>query len=375
MEFRGRGKILNPLNLRWRDLALSCGWIASVWLLSGCKEEAPPPPPLARVHATTLQLADFAPPITLTGVVAARVQSDISFRVSGKIRERLANVGEHVTADQVLARLDPAEQQAEVDTATAGVQSAQATLRQATAAFERQKNLLTAGNITRRDYDQAEAAQRMAQAQLEQAQSQLASAREQLAFTELRAGADGILIDRAAEAGQVVAQAQPVYTLARDGALDAVFNVHEWALANVALEKGIAVSLVGDPTIKTTGEVRLVSPAVDAKTMTVAIKFGLSEAPPGMILGALVNGTGPMKAHKVFLVPWAAIFETSGKPAVWVIDPQTSTVSLKQVAIDRYNRDSIAVTGGIEAGQTIVTAGGQTLRPGQKVEIAAERKP
>lgn len=354
---------------------LPCGWIASVCLLGGCKEEATPPPPLARVHATTVQLIDFAPEITLTGVVIARVQSDVSFRVSGKIRERLANVGEHVTADQVLARLDPAEQEADVESAMAGVQSAQAVLRQSAATFERQKSLLAAGNVTRREYDQAEASYRIAQAQLEQAQSQLASSREQLAFTELRAGADGVIVDRSAEAGQVVAQAQPVYTLARDGALDAIFNVHEWALANVDLAKEINVSLVADPSVRTTGEVRLVSPAVDAKTMTVTVRLGLHAAPPAMILGALVNGTGPMKQHKVFLVPWAAVFEMEGKPAVWVIDPQSSTVSLKPVAIDRYNRDSIAVTGGIEAGQTIVSAGGQALRPGQKVEIAAERKP
>lgn len=372
---QGRGQIFNPLNLRWHGLALSCGWIASICLLGGCKEETSPTPPLARVHAATVQLTDFAPEITLTGVVIARVQSDVSFRLSGKIRERLVNVGDHVTADQVLARLDPAEQEADVESAMAGVQSAQAVLRQAATAFERSRNLLAAGNVTRRDYDQAEASHRMAQAQLEQAQSQLASAREQLAFTELRAGADGIIVDRTAEAGQVVAQAQPVYTLARDGALDAVFNVHEWALANVDLARGIAVSLVADPKVGTTGEVRLVSPAVDAKTMTVAVRLGLRAAPPAMVLGALVNGTGLMKQHKVFLVPWAAVFEMAGKPAIWVIDPQSSTVSLKPVAIDRYNRDSIAVTGGIEAGQTIVTAGGQSLRPGQKVEIAAERKP
>ena len=362
------------MNLRRRGLGLSCGLIASVCLLGGCKEDAAPPPPLVRVHAVTVQLADFAPEITLTGVVAARTQSDVSFRVSGKIRERLANVGDHVIAEQVLARLDPAEQEAEVDSATAGVQSAQAALRQSTAAFERQKNLLATGNVTRRDYDQADAAQRMAQSQLEQAQSQLASARDQLGYTELRAGADGIIVDRTAEAGQVVAQAQPVYTLARDGALDAVFNVHEWALANVDLDKGIAVSLVANPAVKAKAEVRLVSPAVDPKTMTVAVQLGLRDAPPAMILGALVNGTGTTKQHKVFLVPWGAVFEMGGKPAVWVVDPQSSTVSLKPVVIDRYNRDSIAVTGGIEAGQTIVSAGGQTLRPGQKVEIAAERK-
>ncbi len=323
----------------------------------------------------TVEITDFAPTITVTGVIAAQIQSELSFRVSGKIRERLANVGEPVTANQILARLDPDEQQAELQSAEAGVKSAEALFHQTTANFERQKSLLATGNTTRRDHDQAEANQRSAQAQLEQARGQLASARDQLSYTELRAGADGIIVGLSAEAGQVVTQAQPVYTLARDGARDAVFNVHEWGLANVAMDKGLTVSLVSDPAVKTIGDVRLISPAVDPSNMTVTVKVGLRETPPAMVLGSLVNGTGPMKQHKVFLLPWGAIFELDGKPAVWVVDPRSSTVSLKPVVIDRYNRDSIAVTGGIEPGQTVVTAGVQMLRPGQKVEIVAERKP
>ena len=115
----------------------------------------------------------FRPPITLTGVIAAQIRTDLSFRLSGKISERLANVGDHVVAEPVLARLDPDEQQAELVSAKAGVASAEAMVRQTAAAFERQKDLLGRGNTTRRDYDQAEAVLRSAQAQLDQAQSDL----------------------------------------------------------------------------------------------------------------------------------------------------------------------------------------------------------
>jgi RND family efflux transporter MFP subunit len=353
-------------------VSLVCGLLVGA-LLAGCRQETATAP-LTRVNVVTAQVTDFAPEVTLTGTIAAQVQSEESFRVGGKIAERLANIGDHVTANQVLARLDPEEQRAELEAAKAGVQSAEATLRQTTSAFERQKNLLVTGNTTRREYDQADAAARSAEAQLAQAQSQLAQANDQLAYTELRAGADGIIVQQMAEAGQVVAQAQPVFMLARDGPRDAVFNVHEWALANVDLDKGIQVSLVNNTAIRSPATVRVVSPAVDANTMTVQVKLALATTPPAMTLGRLVNGTALTKARQVVLLPWRALFEQDGNPAVWIVDGDANgaTVSLKPVAIERLNQDTIAVTG-LTSGQKVVSAGTQMLRPGQKVEIAEAR--
>jgi RND family efflux transporter MFP subunit len=373
---RKGGGLQIPSNFaQWRRLALPCVCVVALGLLAGCKQDATAQRPLTRVKAVTAELADFAPAITLTGIIAARVETELSFRVAGKISERLVNVGDHVIRDQVLARLDPVEQQAEVDSAKAGMQSAQAQLQQATASFDRQKNLLATGNTTRRDHDQAEAALRSAEAQLDQARAQLTSAEDQLSFTVLRADADGIVTARSAEAGQVVAQAQAVYAVARDGARDAVFNVHEWALANIAADKGLVISLVSDPAVKNLGDVREISPAVNPSTMTITVKVGLRQTPPAMNLGSIVNGVGPMKQRKVFLLPWGALFEIDGAPAVWLIDPGSNTVSLKPVTIDRYIRDVVAISEGLQSGQRVVTAGVQLLRPGQKVEIAAETKP
>ena len=199
----GSGRILR---------ATTICWLFCLVVVAGCKEDAPEGAPLTRVKVVTTEIVDFAPPITLTGVIAAQVRTDLSFRLSGKISERLVNVGDHVVLNQVLARLDPDEQQAELVSAQAGVASAEAMVRQATAAFERQKDLLGRGNTARRDYDQAEASLRSANAQLDQAHADLKVAQDQLAYTELRADADGIIVARMAEAGQVVAQAQPIYT-------------------------------------------------------------------------------------------------------------------------------------------------------------------
>jgi RND family efflux transporter MFP subunit len=344
-------------------------------LIAGCKEEAAAEPPLTRVRAVKAELVDFAPAVTFTGLISARIETVLSFRVNGKISERFVNPGEHVKVNQLLARLDPVEQEAELDSAKAGVQSAEAQLRQATASFERQKNLLTTGNTTRRDYDQAEAAQRSAQAQIDQARAQLTSAQDQLSYTELRADAEGIITARSAEAGQIVAQAQAVYTLARDGPRDAVFNVHEWALANVDMAKGFAISMVSDPSVTTMGDVREISPVVNPNTMTIAVKVRLRETPYAMILGSVVNGVAPMKPRKAFLLPWSSLYERDGKPAVWVIDPASTTVKLVQVVVDRYDRSGVSVLSGLDNGQIVVTEGVQMLHPGQKVQIAAETKP
>jgi membrane fusion protein, multidrug efflux system len=358
----GSGRILR---------ATTICWLVCLVVLAGCKEDAAEVAPLTRVKAVTTEIVDFAPSITLTGVIAAQVRTDLSFRLSGKISERLVNVGDHVVLNQVLARLDPDEQQAELVSAQAGIVSAEAMVRQASAAFERQKDLLGRGNTTRRDYDQAEASLRSGKAQLDQAHSDLAVAQDQLAYTELRADADGIIVARMAEAGQVVAQAQPIYSLARDGPRDAVFNVHEWALANVATDTGLVISLVSDPTVTTLGDLREISPAVNPNTQTVTVKIGLRHTPQAMTLGALVDGTGPTRQQKVVLVPWASLFEIDGRPAVWVIDRQSSLVSLKPITVSRYTKDHIAVSDGLKSGETVVTAGVQMLRPGQKVEIAS----
>lgn len=343
-------------------------------LLTGCKDDSGTPPPLTRVKAVIAEIVDFAPTITLTGVVAAQVRTELSFRVSGKISERLVDVGDHVAKGQLLARLDPDEQQAELVTAQAAVASAEAAVRQTAAAFERQKELLTRGNTTRREYDEADAALRSANAQRDQARSDLGVAQDQLSYTELRADADGSITARTAEAGQVVAQAQPVFTLARDGPRDAVFQVHEWALANVASDRDLTIALQADPAVKTVGDLREIAAAVNPSTQTVMVKIGLRETPHAMTLGALVNGSGPMKQRKVMLLPWAALFEINGRPAVWVIDPRSNVVSLRPITIDRYTKDRIAVAGGLQPGETVVSAGVQMLRPGQKVEIAAEPK-
>src|SRR5450830_1421838 len=226
-------------------------------LLSGCGPEKAEPKQRSRVFVQTVQPADFAAAVTLTGDIQARVQTDLSFRVGGKIIQRMVDVGDRVTAKQVLAKLDPKDLQTHVDSAQAQVVAEQARVKQTAAAFVRQEKLLPKGYTSRSEYDTA--------------QAQLANAREQLGYTSLIAEAPGVITARQAEVGQVVQATVPIFSLARDGERDAVFDVYESLLVEPPPDAPITVSLLDNPSIKVQGKVREVTPAVAANTGTVQV--------------------------------------------------------------------------------------------------------
>ena len=233
--------------------------------------------------------------VTLTGEVQARFSADLSFRVNGRVLARLVDVGAHVDAGDLLARLDPAEQQADFDAATAGVAAAAAQLRVAQATFDRQSSLLSSGFTTRVAYDQAQEQLRTAQSTLESAKAELGRAREALGDTELHARAAGVITARSLELGQVVQAAQSVFTLAQDGERDAVFDVPESMFFDDVEHGRVSLALVSDSGVTATGYVREISPAVDPKSSTVRVKVAIQNPPPAMTLGSAIAGTAGIK--------------------------------------------------------------------------------
>jgi membrane fusion protein, multidrug efflux system len=242
-----------------------------------------------RVDVVVAQMSEFSPDLPLTGEIQAQVQTNVAFRTSGKIISRDVDVGQHVTVDQVLARLDPRDQESSITNAEATLSSAQAQLRQTQATFQRQQELMKSGFTTRASFEQAQEAFRLAQAAVDSAEAALGQAREQRAYTDLKAGVNGIIVSRSAEAGQVVEAGQTVFTIAEDGPRDAVFNIHESLLAHPPSRR-VGVSLLSDPNVKTFGMVREISPTVNADSGTVKVKIGLERTPPEMTLGASVIG-------------------------------------------------------------------------------------
>lgn len=335
--------------------------------LAGCRREAQPVPAAIAVRVATVALTGDSPSVALTGEIRPRMQSDLSFRVTGRITDRTVDVGAHVAAGAVLARIDPREQQASLSAAEAAVDSAEAQCRQVASTFERQKILLARGFATRRDYDQAEEALRTAQASLAAAKAQRGVARDQLSYTTLQADAAGIVTARHAEAGEVVQAAQPVFTIARDGARDAVFNVHEAMLLSGPQDRAIEVSLLSDPAVRVLGVVREVAPTLSRTTGTVMVKVGLDAPPAAMSLGAPVKGVGRYATHKAVVLPWAALTSRAGQPAVWIVEPGTQSVALQPVTVARYDSGKVVIAEGLVPGQVVVTSGAQLLRPGQRV--------
>ncbi|OJY05336.1 MAG: efflux transporter periplasmic adaptor subunit [Rhizobiales bacterium 62-17] len=350
--------------------------VAAALVLAGCQDKTPTSPkPLLRVRAADVAITDYTPAISLTGVIAARIESQISFRTSGRMAERFVEVGDHVNPGTLLARLDPQEQQSDIRSAQAAVDSAQAQVTQTSTTFQRQQTLLNQGFTTRREYDQAEQAMRVAQSSLQSARTRLQNAKDALGYTELKAEKAGIITARSVETGQVVQAAQTVFTLAEDGDRDAVFNVDEALVAASSPNPQVIVTLLNDPRIKAPGTVREVAPVIDPTSGTIRVKVTIPNTPLEMTLGAIVAGSTVLHGTQAVILPWQALFSDRGKPAVWTIDKGTRAVTLTPVTVLNYNFGNVAISKGLASGQQVVTAGAQLLRPGQIVEIAQGSAP
>lgn len=343
-------------------LAVTC------FSLAACDE----PPPAQEKAATLVQtqivaLTDYTPVVVLTGEIRAQVETNLSFRSSGRITEVLTEVGAHVEADQVIAKIAPDEQQADVMAARAAREAADAEVRQTASAFQRQKDLLTKGFTTRTQHDQAEEAARAAVATRDAAKAQLGTATDALSFTELRAGVPGVIASRRAEVGQVSQAATTTFTIAQDGPRDAVFDVDESIFNREPVDATFDIALVEDQTVTTKGVVREVSPAVERATGTIEIKVGLEQSLPRMTLGAPVTGRGKFKLRKVVILPWNSLTSENGRAAVWIVDPQSKEVMRKAVDVLAYETQKIIVAGSLTPGEHVVIGGATLLRPKQVV--------
>ncbi len=341
--------------------------------IAGCKassaRDAAKPLP---VKVYRVALVEYAPSLVLTGEVAARVQSDLSFKISGRLVERRVDVGSEVTDQELLARLEPTEQQADVEAAAATVQASEAKLRQVTASYERQRSLLQQGFTTRRDYDNTVQEYESAKSALDNASAQLATAQDQLAHAELRAPAAGIITSRYMEVGQVAQTAQRVFTLARTGPRDVLVNVQEAVVASLLRSK-IKITLANDPQTSTGGTVREVAPSLDAATGTVRVKFSLDDVPAAMVLGSTVTVTSRAEPEPSIQVPSQALTSQLGAPCVWVVDPQSHAVTLRSVAILSFENATVVLRRGLQEGDLVVTGGSQLLREGQIVLPVSEQ--
>jgi RND family efflux transporter MFP subunit len=341
--------------------------IASV--AAACDKPVPPAPQVRPVRAVTIEQHADGETVSLTGHIRAKDEVSLAFRLDGRMMERLANVGDVVKEGQVVAKLDPQIQQNSLNTAQANLASLEAVLTQARVTFWRQQELIKNGWTSVSKFDEAKQKLETTQGQIEAAQAQLRTAQEQLSYTVLTADGPGVVTKVGAEPGDVVQAGKMIVQVARQGPRDAVFDVPEQLIRNGPRDGVVEIALTNDPTVRATGRVREVAPQADSTTRTWQVKVGLINPPEAMRLGATVTGTTKLAAPPGVELPASALTEANGQPAVWVVDPHSHTVSLREVDVSRYDPGSVVISKGLEDGEVVVTAGVQMLHPGQKVQL------
>ncbi len=344
--------------------------LATALMAAGCEQKTKAKSAEARpVRTITAEKSGTGETVVLTGQISAENEASLAFRIGGRIIERSVDVGARVEPDQVLAKLDPQNELNALRSAKATLSAAEGKLVEATNTFDRQKTLLPQGFTTQVLFDQAQQALRTTQSQVDNAKAQLHIAEDRVSYTELRAGVAGSITARTAEAGEVVQAGQMVFQVARQDGRDAVFDVPAQVIRSAPADPRITVSLTDDPAVTAQGRVRQVDPQADPITRTFRVRVSLIDPPPAMFLGATVRGRMQLEATPSISVPASALTRINDQPAVWLVDPKELTVSLHNVAVERFDPGTVVVSQGLEGGEIVVTAGVQALHPGQKVRL------
>jgi RND family efflux transporter MFP subunit len=338
--------------------------------LSGCGSEEQASEEIVRpVRVVAVEERDGGEKIRLAGTVESQVQVDFGFRIGGRMVERPVNVGDVLEAGQLIARLDPTDEENGLRAAEASLAAAQGQLSEAKIDYDRQRHLYERRVAARVAFERAEQVYTTAQAAVDAAEAQAGIARRRLEDTKLYADAPGVVTQVGAEPGEVVQPGRMIVQLARDDGKDAVFNVAPNLMGRNP-DPEVTVSLSQNPSVTTKGRVREVSPRADAVTGTFQVRVGLIEPPQEMRLGSTVVGSAVFGGEAGIELPATALTQTQGEPAVWVVDPATKKVELRQIGVGRFAPASVVVSGGLEVGELVVTAGVQALRPGQEVRLS-----
>jgi membrane fusion protein, multidrug efflux system len=346
------------------------GVFALALLAAGCNQEAKTEPPQPRpVRTVTVEKGAIGDAVQLTGDIRAENEVNLAFRIGGRIIERKGGVGDKVEPDQVLAKLDPQDELNTLRSAQAALTAAQAQQVEAQNNFDRQNHLMERGFTTRAIFDSAKQALQTAQARVDDATAQVDIAQDRVGFTQLKANVEGTITARSAEAGEVVQPGQPIFTVARQDGRDAVFDVPAQVLRGAPPDSIVTIALADDPSVTAKARLRTVDPQADPVTRTFRVRLSLIDHPEAMRLGATVTGRLQLEGGAGISIPASALTSTDRQPAVWVVDPQSLTVALRNVEVERFDPATAVISQGLAPGDVVVTAGVQALHPGQKVRL------
>lgn len=345
-------------------------------LLTACSKSEPPANPVRAVRTVTLTEQRRGGVQEFAGVIRARTESQLSFRVGGKMIKRLVNLGDTVKAGEVLAQLDPRDLQLGQQAARANVAAAEAAFDQTTADFARYKELNEKGFIGPAEFDRRAMGVKSARAQLDQAKAAAGVQVNQAGYASLTADASGVITGIELEPGMVAAAGTPVVQLARNGPRDVVFSVPEdqvGVVKSIGSAPGhVMVRLWGSKDAELPATIREISAAADPVTRTFLVKADLGKvaADQEVRLGqsATVQLTLPQEAG-VIKLPLSALREVDGHSAVWLVDRASMTIRSHDVKLAGADGNEAVIAKGLEPGQIVVTAGVHVLNAGQKVSF------
>ncbi|HBR1027007.1 TPA: efflux RND transporter periplasmic adaptor subunit [Klebsiella quasipneumoniae subsp. similipneumoniae] len=362
------------------DVARTLSWLhflpltilsVVIFLLPGCGDNhGNKTVPVRTVRYVVVGSEQTLPALERTGEIHAHDETILSFRTGGRIVARSVDIGDRVNAGQLLATLENTTSQNQLDGAQADYEGAKASAQVAALNVSRMQKLMPTGAIARTQLDNARADWLVARARLKNSESALRNARENLGWTRLIAPQSGMITEVSASAGQVVTGGQSVLTLATGEARDVVFDIAKPDAIPPQEQAGLRVSLLSDPSVQASAALRDISPQADPQTRTWRVRATLQNPPLAMALGASVTVTLPATGPHGYALPASALSRVGDKPAVYVINPQ-SQAQLRVVVPAYYTATSVIISGGLEPGDRVITAGVSKLRSGEPV-IAGE---
>ena len=339
--------------------------------LAGCNdsvaEKASPGRP---VLVATVHYEAESPERSFVGTIKPRIETDMGFRVPGKVAKRLVEVGQTVDVGQPLATLDEIDLKLQAEQAEAELRAATGVLAQAAAAETRARDLRAKGWATDAQLDQAKATGDEARARLNRAERSVDLTRNSLSYATLEADTRGVVTATLVEPGQVVASGQTAIRVARFAEKEAVVAIPETLLGRA--KDGVAsVTLWSEPARKYAAKLREVAPSADPATRTYLAKFSLPDADDRVSLGMTATLTLADRAtERVARLPLSALFSEGGDPSLYIVDAN-GDLALKPVTVKSYETDQVVISGGVEEGAKVVTLGVQKLDPAQKVRVVS----
>ena len=345
--------------------------IAMAILLAACSEKPPVVEDIRPVRAIQIAAAGAETVLELAGEIQPRYESRLGFRVSGKVIARQIEIGSVVKRGQVLMQIDPRDLQLSQSQANASVNAAASNLSLAKAEYERYRELRQKNFVSQAVLDAKEASYKSALANHEQSNAALNIATNQNSYANLIADADGVVTALQAEAGQVVAAGTPVVQLARTGEKEARISIPEDQVELVRQVKEMKVRIWANQSLVLRGQLRELSPVADPATRTYTAKISIPNAPPEVRLGMTATVSFITKADKNLIrLPLTALLNDKNQTSIWVIE--NGVVRTAPVQVAGVMGNEVVIASGVSAGQMIVTAGVNTLRPGQKVKVLGQ---